>query len=283
MKSDLYKEDSLMYTPRLFLYVVSLLMISLWGCKGEVDLDAPTFEVVLFDPAPRTGTICGAQSENVFFLASGQALTFEYVFRDNEGLSQYKIDIHHNFDCHGHARSVSEDWTVLEVVDLSGLEQRVSRTFTVPDNVTAGAYHFHVQVIDLAGNESTFANFFDLKIINTIDTVAPQMVVSTPEESQFSLARGEDLRFMGSVRDNYSLGEGGNGGLVLTYEGVDGGNLFEATRIEWPESQGDRADFDFSFEIPRTIPTGTYEFVLSAFDGINNESERRRYTIEVTQ
>ena len=266
----------------LFLGMI-LLMITFWGCKGEVDLEAPTFEVLLFDPAPRTGTICGTESENVFFLASGQTLTFEYIFRDNDALSQYKVDIHNNFDCHGHARSQTEDWTVLDVVDIDGTEQRISRSLTVPDDVTAGAYHFHVQVIDVAGNESPFANFFDLLVVNTIDSIPPQLAVSTPDQSQISIARGEDLRFTGTVRDNLSLGEGGNGGLVLTYEGVDGGNLFEATRIDWPETQGDRADFDFSFEIPRTLPTGTYEFVLSAFDGINNESERLRYTVEITQ
>ena len=149
--------------------------------------------------------------------------------------------------------------------------------------MTAGAYHFHVQVIDAAGNESPFANFFDVRVLNSIDTVAPEVSVSTPVLNQFSIARGEELRFVGSVNDNYSLGEGGNGGMVLTYEGVDGGNLFEAATIDWPETQGSSADFDFSFEIPRTLPTGAYEFVLSARDGINNESERLRYTVEITQ
>ena len=70
------------------------------------------------------------------------------IFRDNEALSQYKVDIHNNFDCHGHARS-TQDWTVLEVLDIEGTEQRVSRSLSVPDDVTAGNYHFHVQVIML--------------------------------------------------------------------------------------------------------------------------------------
>lgn len=260
--------------------MILLSLLGWLGCKREVDVEPPTAELILFDPAPREGIICGATQPRVFFLASGQSLTFEWIFRDNEALSQYKIDIHHNFDCHGHARSETEDWSIFEVVDLSGTEQRVSRTLPVPENVTAGAYHFHVQVINEAGNESPFSQFYDVRLVNTLDTVAPQLAVGIPEQSEFSLAREEDLRFVGSVRDNYSLGEGGNGGLVLTYQG-DSGNLFEATRIEWPESQGDRAEFDFSFEIPRTLTPGTYEFVLSAFDGVNNESERRRYQIEV--
>ncbi len=264
--------------------LISFLLISImpWsGCKREVDVVPPSAELILFDPAPREGEICGATVPQVFFLANGQSLDFEFIFRDNEDLSQYKVDIHHNFDCHGHARSQTEDWSVLEVVDLNGTEQRVSRSLPVPVNVTAGAYHFHVQVIDAAGNESPFANYYDLRLVNTIDTVAPQLAVNTPVESEFSLAREEKLRFTGNVTDNYSLGEGGNGGLVLTYKRMDSDNLLEATRIKWPESQGDRVNFDFSFEIPRTLSTGSYEFVLSAFDGINNESERERFTVEV--
>ncbi len=261
--------------------VMLLILFSWLGCKREADVEPPTAELILFDPAPREGIICGATQPQVFFLASGESLSFEWIFRDNEALSQYKIDIHHNFDCHGHARSETEDWSIFEVVDLSGTEQRVSRTLDVPENVTAGAYHFHVQVIDVAGNESPFSYFYDVRLVNVTDTVAPQLAVSTPAQGTMEIARGEELRFVGSVRDNYSLGEGGNGGLVLTYQGVDSGNLFEATRIEWPESQGDRAEFDFSFEIPRTLVTGTYEFVLSAFDGVNNESERSRYRVEV--
>lgn len=268
---------------RLIYISLSLLLVSISGCKQAVDLEAPTSELLLFDPAPRVGMICDTELENVFFLTSGQTLRFDMIFRDNEALSQYKIDIHSNFDCHGHARTATEDWTVLEIVDLSGTEQEVSRSLVVPENVTAGAYHFQVQVIDVAGNENPFSNFFDVRIVNSIDTVAPMLAASTPSQNQFSIARGEDLSFEGAVIDNYSLGEGGNGGLVLTYQGLDGGNLFEATRIEWPETQGDRADFDFSFEIPLTLPTGTYEFVLSATDGINNESERLRYTVEITQ
>jgi len=270
-----------MLIHRIAIGVIFLSLLGWLGCKQEVDVEPPTAELILFDPVPREGLICGATQPQVFFLASGQSLQFEWIFRDNEALSQYKVDIHHNFDCHGHARSETEDWSVFEVVDISGTEQRVSRTLDVPENVTAGAYHFHVQVIDEAGNESPFSQFYDVRLVNTIDTVAPQLAVSFPEENELSVAREQELRFVGSVRDNYSLGEGGNGGLVLTYQGVNSGNLFEATRIEWPQGQGDRAEFDFSFAIPRTLVPGPYEFVLSAFDGVNNESSRKRYRVEI--
>ncbi len=266
---------------RSFWFLMLATVTLFWGgCKGEVDVEAPVAEVVSFSPQPASGFICGEEAENVFYLLGGQTLEFDIIFRDNEGLSQYKIDIHSNFDCHGHARG-TEDWSLLEVIDLSGTEQAVSRSLEVPDDVTAGAYHFQVQVIDLAGNEDPLANYYDLRILNMVDTLAPQLSVTAPDEASFGISRGESLNFTGSVRDNYSLGEGGNGRLLLTYQGTNSGNLFEAEEILWPETQGDRAGFDFSYEIPQTFTTGTYEFVLSAYDGVNNESNRARFTVEV--
>lgn len=259
-----------------------IISLGTWsGCKQEVDIEPPSAELLRFDPAPREGNICGTSSSSVFFLTNSQELAFDIAFRDNEALSQYKIDIHSNFDCHGHSRK-TEDWTVLEVIDLSGTEQQVSRSLSVPDDVTAGNYHFQIQVIDAAGNEEPLGDYYDIQIVNTLDTIPPQLSLSTPTNQSLSIAREEELRFAGTAMDNYSLGEGGNGRLLLTYQDIGGGNRFEATEIEWPETQGQRADFDFGFEIPRTLSTGSYEFVLSAYDGVNNESDRLRYTVEVT-
>ena len=267
----------------LLLYFPAMLaLMSLAGCKGEADITPPVAEVVSFDPAPSAGFICGSEAPSVFFVASGQDLKLNLIFRDNEALSQYKIDIHSNFDCHGHARTATEDWTVLEVNDLSGTEQAVSHTLTVPENVTAGAYHFQIQVIDAAGNEDPLSNYYDIRVVNAVDTIAPQLSVTSPVSSQLALKTGENLTFTGAVLDNYSLGEGENGRLLLTYQRTDGGNLFNAKEILWPASQGDRATFDFTYAIPGTFVAGTYEFVLSAFDGVNNESERKRFTVQVS-
>ncbi len=264
------------------LFLIVGMSSSIWSsCKREVDIQAPETEVIRFDPAPKEGIICGDKASDVFLLRTGQTLDFDLIFRDNEALSQYKIDIHSNFDCHGHARTATEDWSVLEVVDLSGTEQSISRSLKVPENATAGAYHFQIQAIDAAGNEDPLANYYDIQVVNTVDSVAPQLDVTEPSVTNLSLLGGEDIRFIGSVMDNYSLGEGGNGRLLLTYQRSNGGNLFEAQEIIWPESQGDRATFDFTYAIPTTFVTDSYEFVLSAYDGVNNESNRIRFVVEI--
>jgi hypothetical protein len=71
---------------------------------------------------------------------------------DNELLRQYKIDVHPNFDCHAHAKLETADWSVSEVVELSGTSAQISRSILIPDSATAGTYHLSIQVADHFGN-----------------------------------------------------------------------------------------------------------------------------------
>ncbi|WNJ17170.1 DUF4625 domain-containing protein [Pontibacter sp. G13] len=270
---------SILKTSLGFGLIASLLLVS--ACKEDVDTAAPEMEIISSTPALKSGMICGEISDQVFELRSSESFTLDVVFRDNEELSQYKIDIHNNFDCHGHARN-TDDWTVLEVVDISGTEVSSTLEIPVPDDVTAGTYHFQVQVVDEAGNDDPFAQIFDLRVWNSTDTIAPTISLTAPAGEIGSVAKGGSIPFEGSVIDNYSLGEGGNGRLVLTAQESSSTNIREVEMINFSEAIGDRATFDFEAEIPQTWSAGTYDFVLSAYDGVNNESERIRWTVEIT-
>ncbi len=262
----------------LFISATTLLI----SCKGEADVSAPTMEVLSFSPAPRAGEICGDTEEAVFFVASGDTLAYEVLFRDDQALSQYKVDIHENFDCHGHARK-TEDWSVLQIRDLEGQEQLVSDFLVVPADVTAGVYHFQLQVVDKSGNDNPLANFYSIRVTNQRDTTPPQILVSLPASGGFSITRGQEIQFVGQVVDNYSLGEGGNGKLLLTYARQSGGNISQAQRMDFSEDEQDRKNFNFGYKVPVTLVEDTYEFVLSAYDGVNNESERLRWEVQVTR
>jgi hypothetical protein len=97
--------------------------------------------------------------------AVGGTLNFSATFEDNEELSQYKLEIHENFDDHDH-RSITNtiDWEIDVVGDLSGKLQEVNRDFIIPANATPGWYHFEVKCIDAAGNESAFT-IIDIKLV----------------------------------------------------------------------------------------------------------------------
>ena len=262
--------------------IIAFVFISMMtmGCKGEADIQSPVIEIVSFEPSPRLGEVCGDPDDQVFFVGSGDSLFYQVIFKDDQGLSQYKVDIHQNFDCHGHARK-TEDWTVLEIKDISGRELPVSGYLKVPEDVTAGAYHFQIQVVDEAGNDDPLSNIYSIVVTNKRDTIAPQLSISSPANGDFSAKKGDVLTFTGLAIDNYSLGEGGNGKLLLTYTRLTSGNTFEALRLPFSDSATDRESINVAFTIPTTLVADSYRFVLSAFDGVNNESTRISWNVQV--
>jgi len=277
-------------------YITPIFIVFILGCGGEdIDLTPPTFDVLSYIPAPNEDEICGTQEPVVFLLNGGDGLSFDAVFNDDVGLSQYKVDIHNNFDCHGHGggsapaisvpnvNNQTTDWTVLEIENISGLSAPVQRTLTVPDNVTAGNYHFHIQVIDESGNDSPFANFFSLKIKNPLDDIVPQISVQEPTSSSFSVQKGGLIRFAGQVTDNRSLSDGGNGVLYLAYTDLSSGNTFTTdAAFPFDENVDVNYDFDFEYTVPQTLVNGNYRFSLGANDGVRNVAPFVFFDVEIT-
>ncbi len=276
--------------------IIPLLLIFAFGCdKPNIDISPPVMEVVSYAPQPVEEEICGTPQPIVFLLQGGEALTFDVIFKDDVSLSQYKVDIHNNFDCHGHGGgsaptvstpSVSNqttDWTVLDIQDISGESSPVIQTLQVPENVTAGNYHFLIQVIDAAGNDSPFTNAHSLKIINPLDNVPPQIHIQQPASPNFSMKKGEGIRFTGQVIDNRSLSDGGNGLLYLSYTDLSSGNTFTTNQVfPFDENIDTTFDFDFDYTIPQTLVAGNYRFSLGANDGVRNVAPFVFFEVEVS-
>jgi hypothetical protein len=277
----------------LIFSVIAVFIFS--ACQQEtVDLENPTIEWLSWNPEPEAAMICGQMEDAVFHLKDGQQFQFEAAFKDNVALSQYKIDIHNNFDCHGHGgasapgvsppnvESSTEDWTVLQIINLEGKEKTETIQLQVPENVTAGNYHFQVQVIDQSGNDDPLANVYSIKILNSRDEVAPGITATQPT-GNFSAARGESIQFEGTVTDNYSLSEGGNGILFLSYTDLSSGNTFTTDQaFVFDSSVTTDYPFSFSFTVPNTLVPGNYRFSLRAFDGVRNTAEPIHFEVEVT-
>jgi len=259
-----------------------------------IDITPPLMEILEFTPEPIESSICGATETEVFVLEGAETLSFDAIFRDNESLSQYKIDIHNNFDCHGHGggsapsiavpnvENQTVDWSILDIQDISGMSSPVLRTLTVPENVTAGNYHFHIQAIDESGNDSPFANFYSLKITNPVDAIAPQISVQEPASASFEIKKGESIHFKGQVVDNKSLSDGGNGILYLAYTDLSSGNTFTTDQIfAFDENVNQEYDFDFEYTIPQTLVKGNYRFSVGANDGVRNVAEFVFFNVEI--
>ncbi len=272
---------------RIFNQLLSLALISaaVTGCS-EADTERPVISDLMITPQPTAGLICGQQEENVIQVNTGDSITISFTVSDNEELSQYKLDLHSNFDCHGHAKlEETTVWEVIEIEGISGTEAFVSSTLVVPDSVTAGAYHFSIQAADFFGNAAK-TEIFGIIVRNLEDTVAPTLVVSEPSVSSILLnlsdsIPSDSIRFVGTVSDNRDLEQGGNGKLELRYWRVGSPNTFDLFNILFVLGTGPSIDFDFTVTVPATLVAGDYIFELRAFDGVNNPSNTIQYNVTI--
>ncbi|MDH6306308.1 tRNA U55 pseudouridine synthase TruB [Parabacteroides sp. PF5-5] len=96
-------------------------------------------------------------------LKPGSAIHFEMELSDNEMLRSYKVEIHDNFNNHGHeskaTKAETAPFTYNKSWDVSGLKNTHihHHEIEIPANATEGAYHFMVYCTDAAGNELNVA------------------------------------------------------------------------------------------------------------------------------
>ena len=278
----------------LSLLAIPFLLLS---CSDDnsVDVNAPSMQILSLTPPPAAGEICGTTEDTVFTIRGGETLEAELVFSDNQALSQYKVDIHNNFDCHGHGgsatpgipapnvASVTEDWTVLALEGISGTSEAVTLSLKAPENITAGAYHFQVQVLDESGNDNPLANFYSIRAYHPDDEEPPVLTVESPTESSLAAQKGETLRFEGQVTDNFSLSEGGNGLVFISYTDLGSGNTFSTDAfVALDGGVGKSYDFELEFEVPQTIKAGDYRVRVDAYDGVRNVAQPIFFEVEVT-
>ena len=140
--------------------------------QGCVDPDTtdPTIEVVSITPAPASGMVCGEMEDYVITVNSTDTIEVTFRLTDDIELSQYKVDIHNNFDCHGHGKVETTDWYVISIEDVAGKDETITRRLPVPTNVTSGNYHFHMFATDAAGNNAESAVIYSLNVTNASDT-----------------------------------------------------------------------------------------------------------------
>lgn len=271
---------------KLFRHLTLLLSVALaaTGCS-EADIEPPVLSDLLINPTPSAEIICGEEDPNVIVVSTGDSITLSFNVSDNEALSQYKVDLHQNFDCHGHSKVETTVWEVIDIVSLEGTFRSVSHTLRVPDSATAGTYHFDIQVADFFGN-SVRSQRFGVIVRNLEDTVAPALSLTEPTSSDLVISitdtlPNDSIRFMGSVNDNRNLEDGGNGRLNLRYWRVGSPNIFDMYSILFVPGTGPVYPFDFKVAIPIALVTGDYVLELRAFDGVNNAAVPQRFNLRL--
>jgi hypothetical protein len=252
----------------LFLFTV-LLSVLMFSCKTDQDQQAPLIEYLSVSPNFSSDSICGEFRENsVIRIYIGDSLKLGLGFSDDMGLSQYKIDIHNDFDCHDHKAILLNPWQFLEIIDLQGKEAFVNKSIPIPSNISAGNYHFQVMLLDESGNEAGTTESYTLKIVNPDDSIVPVLNMVNPNSSSVTANRGQVVNFSGTMSDNLPL-DGGK--LELVYFTTSGLKVVAQT-INFDASMGSSYNFNINYSIPNSLSVGNYIFELRAFDGAGNSS-----------
>ncbi len=132
----------------LFFVLSAIMCVSFSACDEE---DADTTKPVITLDEPEDGDS----------LRIGKSVHFECDFSDDEALGSYLIEIHNNFDGHGHKTRADETvpFSIKKSYDLSNLRNTHvhHHDIVISDNTTPGAYHLVVYCTDAAGNQSMVA------------------------------------------------------------------------------------------------------------------------------
>jgi len=226
----------------------------------------PTIIVVSKNIPTITKYLCDASFSNVLKITTGSTLQIQFHFKGSNSLSQYKIDVHNNFDCHSHGRiSASNPWNVLNIVDVSGKDVSVTETLIIPSNASVGNYHLMIKLIDELGNEAEPLDF-NIIVLNSNDPIAPTVNLSYPTSDSIGIARGTNLNFVGVISDNLSLS---GGKYEVSYK--DSLNtIFDIHQVFFPPAQGNTYNLNFNYIIPTFSVKGASLFYIKAFDEVNN-------------
>ncbi len=238
------------------------------GCNKDQndDLTPPVIHLVNTVPELTSADVCETQSDLVLKIPAGGALEIIVRFTDDMELGSAKYDLHHNFDCHGHKSQKTTVWNLIEIIELSGTEQTVSKTFQSPDDVRPGLYHLGVMALDAIGQEAEMI-FFDVMVFDAADSIAPVVQLNAPEEGS-SHSRSNPLVIEGILEDETDLSTGGYDLIFVSPQGVE----LSVARVNFPAGFGAEASISHTYNIPSFVEAGPCSLKVEASDWRNNQT-----------
>lgn len=231
-------------------------------------LTKPKITVVSISVPVVSASVCNFTFDNVLKVNANSTLLFKIKLEATEQLSQYKIDVHDNFDCHTHARLEASPWRLLKIATISGVSQLVNEVISVPSDASVGNYHFMINLLDAKGNESDYIEY-NVIVSNLEDTEAPQLLLNTPSKDTTTFTAGSVVTFTGTISDNKSLK---NGSVEISYFNPSG-TQFDVIQTLFSSSTTTSFALSETYTLPSNLSIGFYKFRITAFDEKNNKKE----------
>lgn len=128
----------------------------LTGCSNDDDKDTTKPEIDM--------TISEAFPTSCTNIQKGSTIYFKALFKDNQALGAYSIDIHNNFNHHNHdtetgscnfdpEKTPINPWTEILTFSIPANTQEfvAEHSINIPDDIDSGDYHFMIQLTDAQG------------------------------------------------------------------------------------------------------------------------------------
>ncbi|MDL5049054.1 DUF4625 domain-containing protein [Oscillatoria amoena NRMC-F 0135] len=243
---------------RITLLVLAAGLVFLNACNKGDDEEKDTTKPVISLSTPKSGDE----------FVSGGKINISATFSDNKELSQYKIEIHDDFDGHTHLKTGSPAFAYSKIVGISGASNTLNLAIDIPQDVAAGAYHLIINALDKAGNEAEFAEA-DITIKSSLDSIAPTLTVaSTPSPS------GGEIHLHGNSKNITLVCTAGDNESLKSYEVK---LINKTTKVNYVDKDGSISGTSVSFNETVTFdeswPDGDYLLVVEVFDLKNNRHE----------
>jgi hypothetical protein len=136
---------------------LALAITALSSCEKKDDVQNENPIITILTPLI-SDTVCEKFETNVLKHNALQPLTINFNIKGNATLSEYKIVIHENEDCHSHGKrpeKLDEDHLEInKTVKVDTKNQDITETLALPENTILGNYHLTIQLIDINGREA---------------------------------------------------------------------------------------------------------------------------------
>lgn len=251
----------------LFYFLFIAFIGFLTGCNNQddslpVDTTPPAIDNVLLNEMSPGDEIV---------VAPGSEIDLEATFTDDRELGQYRIEIHDDFDNHGHERLKSEIFGFDQIYNLSGSTQSIHEHIPIPANATPGPYHFTLSFFDAAGNEGQDV-VIDF-IIADPESQPAINIISPDFENEIEAVPGQAITLEGTITDPDGLEE-----VHITLVHEDHGHEHGRTNdepiydMEYELDGITTFNFDDSepISIPENTPAGHYLLKITAKDLLGN-------------